>query len=223
MPAFLIFRISDLHEATQTPLSGVGGVNINSREKYPREAGVRVSFSAQRKRIAFSYPFSLKGDGLHVATPHTPSRGRGCKYKSREMPANAGSSLVFRSNEEAVQTDCFFFDTMTRTKRPQTPLSGAGGVNIIREYLLTAKRVRVSFSTQNKKGLPNNLVGQSLFVRGRRCAVISTNNLIRQLINQCSTRRLRLRISQHVSRQTTSKARMPYRGYIHCPKNHSRA
>ena len=43
----------------------------------------------------------------------------------------ASSSLVFRSNEEAVQEGCFFsFDTTTRTKRSQTPLSGVGGVNI---------------------------------------------------------------------------------------------
>ena len=48
----------------------------------------------------------------------------------------ASSSLVFRSNEEAVHWTAFLFDTMTRTKRHHSPLSGVGGVNIVRDKSL---------------------------------------------------------------------------------------
>ena len=41
------------------------------------------------------------------------------------MPANAGSSLVFRSDEEAVQTDCFF--RLTRWLHEATPLAPLRG------------------------------------------------------------------------------------------------
>ena len=41
--------------------------------------------------------------GLHERPQDAPCQGvRGCKYSSREMPANAGSSLVFRSENQAV-------------------------------------------------------------------------------------------------------------------------
>ena len=45
MPAFLIFRISDLHEATQTPLPGAGGVNIIREYLLTAKRGLESRFA----------------------------------------------------------------------------------------------------------------------------------------------------------------------------------
>ena len=73
-----------------------------------------------------------------VATsdPNTPLPGVGGVDIVREKPhtRSVGASLVFRSETKKTANSCLLlFDTMTRTKRPQTPLPGVGGVNIIRE------------------------------------------------------------------------------------------
>ena len=55
------------------------------------------STKKQSKRTAF---FVVQNEGLHEATPSSPSRGWGCKYLSRAIAHNVGSSLVFRSTHE---------------------------------------------------------------------------------------------------------------------------
>ena len=46
--------------------------------------------------------FDFRIIGLLRSDPKiSPFRGRGCKYSSREMPANAGSWLVFRSKSKS--------------------------------------------------------------------------------------------------------------------------
>lgn len=58
----------------------------------------RLSFSAQRRKAVQTGCFSSVDTRLARSDPTHPFQGvRGCKYSSRKMPANAGSSLVFRS------------------------------------------------------------------------------------------------------------------------------
>ena len=56
----------------------------------------------RRKAVQTGCFFRLTRD-LHEATPLTPFRGWGCKYNSREMPANAGSWLVFPSKSKSFE------------------------------------------------------------------------------------------------------------------------
>ena len=71
----------------ESPLSGVGGVNI-VREKCLREAWARVSFSAhETKETAISclFSFCIIGNDDSTERPQcSPSRGGGCRYRSRQ-------------------------------------------------------------------------------------------------------------------------------------------
>ena len=72
-------------------------------------------------------------------TLSSPSRGRGCKYNSREIAyAKRGLESRFPLTKRKGQLRAVFFrfvkfEAEACTKRPQTPLPGVGGVNIVRE------------------------------------------------------------------------------------------
>ena len=70
-----------------------------------------------------------------------PCQGWGREFESR-FP------LKRRSSPNGL---LFSFDTKAHTKRPHSPLSGVGGVKIVRENCLREARVRVSFSAQRTK------------------------------------------------------------------------
>ena len=74
-----------------------------------RTIGLNSRFPLKRRKAVQTGCFFRLTRDLHEATPLTPFRGWGCKYISREAPANAGSSLVFRSTHSDNRKIIAFF------------------------------------------------------------------------------------------------------------------
>ena len=117
----------------KTPLSGVGGANISSRELSARSAGSSLVFRSKWKRQlqAVFFHFALSETMARTERPQVaPSRGWGCKHKfARIVRAQRGLESRFPLKRRSSPNGLLFF-VLHCQKRwfaqsdPKTPLSG---------------------------------------------------------------------------------------------------
>ena len=102
MPTIFIFcKLTRTSDPKLPPSRGLGGINKYSQEMSARAGSSLVFRSKSDGWLNANHFYYLQTDS-HERPQVAPYQGvRGCKNSSREMPANAGSWLVFRSKSKS--------------------------------------------------------------------------------------------------------------------------